>query len=80
MSGPFLNCTFQTKKQIVVVDGVQSHTEVINAGIPQGSRLGPLISIMYIKDIKGYLETKIIIFAAGIAFGPNILHSDMWRS
>ena len=51
------------RKQIVVVDGVKSHTEVINAGIPQGSRLGPLLFIIYINDIVKDLESDIFIFA-----------------
>ena len=51
------------RKQIVFVDGVKLHTEVINAEIPQGSRLGPLLFIIYINDIKDDLESEILIFA-----------------
>ena len=50
-------------KQIVVVDGVKSHIEDVRAGIPQGSRLGPLLFILYINDIKEGLESEILIFA-----------------
>ena len=38
---------------------------MINAGILEGSRLGPLIFIMYKNDIKSDLESEIIIFADG---------------
>ena len=57
------NSYLANRKQIVVVDGVKLHTEVINAGILQGSRLGPLLFILYINDIKSDLESEILIFA-----------------
>ena len=51
------------RKQVVVVDGVKSSTSDIKAGIPQGSRLGPLLFILYIEDIQKDLESESLIFA-----------------
>ena len=51
------------RKQIVVIDGIKSDSNNIQAGCPQGSRLGPLLFIIYIGDIIEGLESEIIIFA-----------------
>ena len=51
------------RKQVVVVDGVKSDTLEVKAGVPQGSRLGPLLFIIYMNDITSDIESDILIFA-----------------
>ena len=51
------------RQQIVVVDGIKSDIRDVKAGIPQGSRLGPLLFIVYMNDIITDIESDILIFA-----------------
>ena len=53
----------KNRKQIVVVDGQKSDILDITAGVPQGSRLGPLLFLIYINDISADIESDILIFA-----------------
>ena len=62
------------RKQIVVIDGVKSQIMDLKAGCPQGSRLGPLLFIIYINDIQKDLESEILLFADDttlLAVGSN---------
>ena len=51
------------RKHVVVVDGVKSDTCEVKSGVPQGSRLGPLLFIIYMNDIIDDIESEILIFA-----------------
>ena len=51
------------RRQVVAVEGQKSETLEIKAGVPQGSRLGPLLFIVYMNDIIEEIESDILIFA-----------------
>ena len=51
------------RKQFVVVDGSKSDIKDVQAGVPQGSRLGPLLWILFVNDIIEDLETEVLLFA-----------------
>ena len=60
--------------KIVVVDGCKSDILETKAGVPQGSRLGPLLFIIYMNDIVDNIESDILIFADDtslISSGPD---------
>ena len=51
------------RKQCVIIDGVKSSFQDVKAGVPQGSRLGPLLFIIYINDIVHEIDSEMLIFA-----------------
>ena len=55
----FLN----NRLQRVILNGQSSNWEKVNAGVPQGSILGPLLFLIYINDISSNLESEVKLFA-----------------
>ena len=51
------------RKQRVIINSVTSEWVNVNAGVPQGSILGPLLFLIFINNLVEDLETKPYLFA-----------------
>ena len=66
ISGNLLNLQvdfLKERKQSVVLNGQVSTWKNIDAGVPQGSILGPLLFLIYINDLTEGLTTNVKLFA-----------------
>ena len=53
----------RNRHQRVVIANATSNWSAINAGVPQGSILGPLLFLIYINDIVSDIEANVRLFA-----------------
>ena len=66
VSGPllaFLKNYLYERHQRVVLNGCQSDWKIIDAGVPQGSVLGPLLLLLYINDLPDKILANMKLFA-----------------
>ena len=62
--GPGLISSFLSKRWLIVVlDGMSSQEYPVNAGVPEGSILGPTLFLLYINELPGNVICDIAIYA-----------------
>ena len=82
----WLHSYLHKRKQGVVINGVESTWAFLEAGVPQGSILGPLLFLVYVTDITDGIESDINLFADDTSLSQivddqtmsaNILNADL---
>ena len=73
--------SFLSNRQLwVVLDGKSSQEYSVNAGVPQGSILGPTLFLLYINDLLDDVICNIAIYAGDTTLYSKCNQaSDLWR-
>ena len=83
VTGEILNIisSFLTNRRLrVVLDGKFSPEFAINAGVPQGSILGPTLFLLFINDLPDDVVSRIAIYADDTTlYSSSDKASDIWK-
>ena len=73
--------SFLSNRQLrVVLDGKSSQEYPVNAGVPQGSILGPALFLLYINDLPDDVIRNIAIYADDTTlYSKCDQASDLWQ-
>ena len=70
--------SFLNNRQLqVVLEGKSSQEYPVNAGVPQGSILGPALFLLYINDLPDDVICDIVIYADDTTLYSKT--SDLWQ-
>ena len=58
-----LNMFLMHRKMKAVVEGEQSEEVTVDSGVPQGTVLGPLLSLCHINDLPDAMKSSVRLFA-----------------
>ena len=64
------------RTQLVDVHGACSSFANVTCGVPQGSILGPLLFLIYVNDMAGAINEKILLYAEDTAILVPDKHVD----
>ena len=70
----WFNDYLSSRKQSVMVKTARSRSRPINAGVPQGSVLGPLLFLVYVNDISDNLLSISRLFADDTSLACSASH------
>jgi retron-type reverse transcriptase len=65
-----VNSFFTDRKVQLVIDGYTCSSKEVEAGLPQGSLISPILFVIYISGFFDYIEEKIPI--STLSFADNI--------
>ena len=76
-----LTSSFLSNRRLqVVLDGKSSQEYPVNAGVPQGSILGPTLFLLYINDLPDDVICNVAIYADDTTLYSNCDQaSDLWQ-
>ena len=69
----WLKSYLTNRKQIVVLNGQSSGIKTINAGVPQGSIIAPLLFLVFTNDITRDIKSKIYLYADDTSLQREII-------
>ena len=59
----WIEAFLRNRQQRVVLEGCMSSTSQVLSDVPQGTVLGPTLSLLFINDLPSYVDSPVRLFA-----------------